>query len=217
MAEITIDTSNLSEEQVAALSGYSARRAARVDMTGPKGQKLNISRKASRLAEERGYAVKGDKDSEDRAAYAQQNIQGEKGYLGTAAVGGYSPPTQIIGDATVQTIEHALRTNPSLTRALAEQLAAGFAIFPATPDAQAADRNATEDEARQKAGDTKRDARKPAGPAVSQTEPLTDEELVDPDTTVAQLEAEAERLEISKAGPKADLLERVQKARADAG
>lgn len=213
MPQITIDTEGLSEDQIAALEGKAVRRAERVDMKGPKGEKLNISRKAARLAEDRGYAIVGDKASEERAAYARANIQGEKGYLGTAPVGGYSPPSRTIEDATVQTIEHALRTNPGLTRQVAEALAAGQSIFPATPDAQAAERNAAEDAERQKAGDAKREARK-AADEVSQSEPLTDAELDDEATTVAQLEAEAERLEVSKAGPKAELRDRIKAARA---
>lgn len=216
MPEITIDTSGLSEDQVAALSGYSARRAERVDMKGPKGEKLNISRKAARLAEEAGYAIVGDSASADRAV-AHLNVQGEKGYLGTAAVGGYSPPALVIGDAAVQTIEHALRTNPSLTRAIAEQIAGGLAIFPASPDAQAAERNAREDEERAKAGDEKKADRAKADSGVSQNEPLTDEQLDDAATTVPVLEEEAERLEVSKAGPKAELVERIKAARKAAG
>lgn len=213
MAEITIDTTGMSEDQVAALQGHAVRRAERVDMKGPRGEKLNISRKAARIAEERGYAIQGDKASEERAQ-AHLAVQGEKGYLGTAAVGGYSAPTRRIGDEVVQTIEHALRTNPGLTRAIAEQLAAGTAIFPASPDAQAAERNAAEDEARQKAGEAKKAARSGGDETVSQSEPLTDAELDDDATTVAQLEAEAERLEVSKAGPKAELRDRIKAARA---
>lgn len=216
MAQQTlIDTSDMSPENAAALEGKAATRAERVDMTGPNGEKLNISRKASRLAEDRGYAIKGDKGSEDRARQAL-SVQGAKGYLGTAAVGGYSPPTAQIGDARVQEIAHVLATNPGFTRQLAEAIAAGGTVFPVSTDAAAAQRNADEDAARQKAGDAKREQREGDGgeTPVSQSEPLTDAELDDEATTVAQLEQEAERLEVSKAGPKAELRDRIKAARA---
>lgn len=214
MPAAIIERPDLSPEQEAAVQGKALQRAERVELKGPTGDTISLSRKAARIAEQRGYAIKGDSSSQARADRALA-VQGEKGYIGTAPATGYSPPSRVIGDSVVQTLAHVLASNPGLRKQLAEAIAAGGTTFPDTPDVTAAARNAADEKASAKA----KAARESSGGdgQVSATEPLSDEEIADEATTVAQLEAEAERLEVSKAGPKAELRTRIQEARAAAG